>query len=62
MRFLDLKNIDLDTNIVILSALVRKFKQLNIFYLLKGPAQNIFDFLKGSDPSYLVLKFDNIFA
>ena len=39
MRFLDLKNIHLDT-----------FKQLRVF----------FDLLKGSDPSYRVLKFGNI--
>ena len=67
--FLDLKNMELDANIIILGALVQKLRSktciivANVTHLHAShaqTAQDIFYFLKGFDPSYLVLKCGNI--
>ena len=64
--FLDLKNIDLDVKIIVISALVQKLWSKIIFCIMMAnvkcsrmvhiqTAQDIFNLLKGPNPSYLVL-------
>ena len=71
IRFLDLKNIDLDAKIIVISALVQKLWSKTSFWIMVGNItrscmshiqtdQDILILLKGPAPSYLVLKFDNI--
>ena len=70
IRLLDLQNIDLDTKIVILSALVHVMvkyvflhngQKWHVHVRLKFKLLKIFlDLLKTPDSSYLVLKFGNI--
>ena len=71
IRFLDLKNIDLDTKIVILRALVQKLRsQVEFCKMVSNvtrsgtshfqTAQDNFNLLKGFYSSYLVLKFGRV--
>ena len=71
IRFLDVKNIDLDAKIIVISALVQKLWSKTSFCIMVAnvthscmshiqTAQDIFILLKGPATSYLVLKFDNI--
>ena len=65
------KNIDLDAKIIVTNALIQKLWSKASFYIIVAnvtrlcmshiqTAQDIFNLLKGPDPSYLVLKFGNI--
>ena len=69
--FLDLKNIDLDAKIIVISGLVQKLWPKMSFCIMVAnvtrlcmshiqTTQDIFNLVKGQDPSYLVLKFSNI--
>ena len=71
IRFPDLKNIDLATKTVILSALVQKLWSNTDFCIMVANmtclhtshvqnTQNVFYLLKGPDPTALVLKSGNI--
>ena len=68
---LDLKNIDLDEKIIVISALVQRLWLKTFFCIMVANvthscmshiqiAQDVFNLSKGPDPSYLVLKFGNI--
>ena len=53
--FLDLKNIDLDANIVSLSALVEKVWSNTSFFLQNGSQHNEFEYISHSSCSKCVL-------